>query len=1253
MPGTIKPKDLEEQEKKRREALEMRMQKLPYLVKPRQQTDAKPAGPAQTPPVKNVTQAQKAQASGMPALFDAVSPMGKGLAKLMALSRQEPEEADKLFTFLRLAERDPDGPYYRPYARPTNQMAMDELNRLGVNASGIDRQWLEKNAWLKRYARTGSAGLLLPPKEDSSDAEKAGYYYTRLADAQDTTERAEQELAGLKREIGYWAGRKDRNYSDAEVLRRVGWDRYPTLSMLRADRQRGLPTPLNKAIDFDDDTAFGMLWSARNQKTSGSNAMDAARYALGEGRSFAPDPAVRALQDPGSPAYNPYALGSTVDDAARYFNVDTFDAAWLQKNRPILQTGNQTAIDMYGAVEAAERFTRQAESEWKDLQKAIDARLDLAAVSGKADAGALLRGVLANYPALRRMDEGRLAGNPAQLTRALPYRVEDIAARVQTKADILNQRMGSTKSSEALTAAAHNEKQAVIEVQGSALQMDAAPISLTAGRNLLWNGGLLAAIPPLVKDAGAARTEEEAAAFAARGIISAAAGRGIEAESGQAQAGMDRLADTLLGIRQDSLGKIASFFGAAAGKSASARPGTAGLVSLLLGTGAGVLSTITQNLLEGEEQPLSFLQTLSGLFKLRGAAAGEKTDADGLVSKALAGAVAKSLSGAQVHTGNAAFDGMATMAAQSGGSAETAQKRWGDAGVNYFANLVSAGRGDVAAILQTLPSYAKSVIVAEQNMRTFTLSPEKLYSQLRALQQDLYSPEVMQNALQRARLQAENASIGQKIAGGALAGLSVFQKEVDDAKAGYDQKQAELDSAKKAGQAAVQSHAAAHALFMKNLTDPSAVEGLIAAIDQLQATKEERKKAEQDVADSQRALFFTQQKFNTANQQIAGTLGAQVKKEIDERLAKVRDMLMQISGTPLNVSIGSDAVENDASSLASVNGNSIMKEDRRPLGDDAATGLPGMGDVPFRALASAGAMTDVRYANGVSAPWPQPGAPFYVTDEHGNIQYGPDGDVEIELIDSYPDVTPKPTPIPTPTPEPTPKPSPTPKPPAPVYAINLAVKGGYANNKSVYPNATEETLMPWEYLMQGQAVMVKEKYPYAADQMISGNPKDKRSECVGMIRLPGQSWLPGSKSKQLPTTVRGTYDNSTHKGAFTADMDKFNGMQLITKDYKHIATYYKEFFDGEKVWHDVIVHNAGKKYIKIKEGMTPEEIAAAKEKNMEVDRYNKERHAEIVPFEDALKKYPFQYWCAPDYIDYGDQKVPGTNKQLTPNKQWK
>lgn len=115
-------------------------------------------------------------------------------------------------------------------------------------------------------------------------------------------------------------------------------------------------------------------------------------------------------------------------------------------------------------------------------------------------------------------------------------------------------------------------------------------------------------------------------------------------------------------------------------------------------------------------------------------------------------------------------------------------------------------------------------------------------------------------------------------------------------------------------------------------------------------------------------------------------------------------------------------------------------------------------------------------------------------------------------------------------------------------------------------------------------------------------------------------------------------------------------MQLITKDFTHVVTYYKEFFDGEEMHYDVIVHIAGKKHKKIDEKtMTSDEIRKAITYNKGIDDENKGRKAEWLPINEAIKKYnlEFKYWCAPDHINYGDQKIPGTDKLLTPKKQWK
>ncbi len=207
----------------------IRMQNMPYLIDTKPRTGAETGGTLKNP--SSVSRYEDinptAQVPTVPALFDAVSPFGKGLAKIIALSTQNPDEAKNLYQFMQTSEKDPGSSYYRPYARPTNKGAMEELSKLGIDASNIDDQWFQDKAWLKQYARLGAAGMPKVPTSQSSREETAAYYYVRLADSEGRTRQAETELQGLRREIGYWAGRKDRNYSDEEILKRTTGTNIP------------------------------------------------------------------------------------------------------------------------------------------------------------------------------------------------------------------------------------------------------------------------------------------------------------------------------------------------------------------------------------------------------------------------------------------------------------------------------------------------------------------------------------------------------------------------------------------------------------------------------------------------------------------------------------------------------------------------------------------------------------------------------------------------------------------------------------------------------------------------------------------------------------------------------------------------------------------------------------------------------------------------------------------------------------------
>ena len=554
------------------------------------------------------------------------------------------------------------------------------------------------------------------------------------------------------------------------------------------------------------------------------------------------------------------------------------------------------------------------------------------------------------------------------------------------------------------------------------------------------------------------------------------------------------------------------------------------------------------------------------------------------------------MNAAQVYTGNPALDGITTVAAQSGSSTEIIQKRWDDAGINYIASLAAAGRSEIAAMIQAMPSYAKSVIVAEQNLRTPALTPGKLYSQLMALKQDLFNPEIIQNTIRRSRLQAQSALIGQKIAGGALGGLQGLQKEVEEANAVYESNKAAVIKADTARQALIQSHALASAQFSRNPADLNAANNLLGVLKGIQAATDERTMAEKAMADSQNMLASEQQKLNDEKQKAMSKTAVEVKKEIDERLAKVKASL-EASQTRQNVSIYRSTEEMDRYALASEIDEGIIREDGPVLYTGSANALPGR-DTPLR-LAFAGAGTDVHYVNGVKSQQPQNNEYNVVTDEHGNIQYGPDGDVDVEMTDSYPNVTPKPTPTPKPSPLPT-------STPAHKFTINIFKTGDYARNKNIYQGVTDSTLMPLAYLKQAHAQLKKEKVIYPGDgtiyhfdpelsfdeDQINDKGKGKRrleTDCIGMYVLPAMMWYSDDTFKFLikeaiiKTSTDNTYANSSHKGDFTKDIIEsgkmFDGMVLMGEDDKgepeHAVIFYKEFeYDGT-LYKNVVVDISG------------------------------------------------------------------------------
>lgn len=349
-------------------------------------------------------------------------------ARIYTISQTDPERARKLNQAFSQLQRDPSSQFYNPYGAATNK-AIQELANLGVDMSGgITEDWLAKNSWLKAYYRTsGNSGTPLAPTKSSTAEQNAAYYYYQILKAQDTTNQAEAEWKALQEEIGYWANRKDRNYSDDQIISKIDWSNYKTLARMDDGAASGVPLTLNSAIGYSQDALKGVIWAARNGST-GNPLADSAKAVLGAGKTWQEDKKISAKLDPSSKAYSPYSVGSTLDDAALYFGVDSFSKDWLENNRNILAGNDATAKKMYQTVYNAEQTTLKAEQELDELHANIDRYLE-----STTDPDQILRMIDGEYKTLDSLDESMREGKLIGTTRAIDYRKQDIEFEVRRR----------------------------------------------------------------------------------------------------------------------------------------------------------------------------------------------------------------------------------------------------------------------------------------------------------------------------------------------------------------------------------------------------------------------------------------------------------------------------------------------------------------------------------------------------------------------------------------------------------------------------------------------------------------------------------------------------------------------------------------------------------------------------------------------------------------------------------------------------
>lgn len=370
---------------------------------------------------------------------------GEVAARIYTIAEKNPGAGQQMWDAFQGFRMQPGTPLYSPYTQSTNK-AVTELAKLGYDVSGgITEKWLSDNAGLQGQYRTITGMTPLAPSSKSTKEQDAAYWYYKALNAEETTQKAETEWEALQEEVQYWAGRTDRNYSDEQVLSKINWKNYPTLARMDEDRDMGTPTVLNRAVGYSRDNLQGVLWAARNDST-GDAMVDSVNAALKKGNTWKENPAITEKLDPTSPEYSPYAVGSTLDDAALYFGVQDFSANWLAENRGRLDQSDDTAMRMYEKVYNAEQTTLAAEEELAAVKATVDEWL-----AYTSDPDAVLSGLLADAPTLKRMDKSRASGDILPMTRAVDYRWEDIEDDVRRRCEDMNTAVQGTEYVQGLT----------------------------------------------------------------------------------------------------------------------------------------------------------------------------------------------------------------------------------------------------------------------------------------------------------------------------------------------------------------------------------------------------------------------------------------------------------------------------------------------------------------------------------------------------------------------------------------------------------------------------------------------------------------------------------------------------------------------------------------------------------------------------------------------------------------------------------
>lgn len=363
------------------------------------------------------------------------------LAQIMRLGNVNDEKGRTAYDLYQKSKE--QGYWSETYGSATSPYA----EALGVDPSLINDEFFDANAHLFSAGVHTSTGGLSSAKRNGPEALMA-YNLSGLYEDYKTTKKLQAEEDMIVREAKYWM---NKGLTDDEIKQKLGigveGGKYTGINSAIERSRSGEFTPTTAPIWAATSWGVdGMLWSIRNpEQSTGDYFTDAVKREMGYGApSRRANANEIARRTPGNAAWAPYSNGTTMDDEAILFGVQSFDDKWIEDNRSrILSSGTEAERKAFANIVQAEESTKLAEQQAALFKQDVEAAIN----AGISPDEIFSEGFLddEDYSELKKMYTGIQTGKPYQLNRTVDF---DLHQLQQQAIDSWNKKNGTLSTDE-------------------------------------------------------------------------------------------------------------------------------------------------------------------------------------------------------------------------------------------------------------------------------------------------------------------------------------------------------------------------------------------------------------------------------------------------------------------------------------------------------------------------------------------------------------------------------------------------------------------------------------------------------------------------------------------------------------------------------------------------------------------------------------------------------------------------------------